>query len=266
MTQRIIYESPDSLKTKRNWFGDRAIEMALKISKVIGPYMQKTYPSLRHNYQTLFVAQLDRDEKDGRERIAYRRILSNLIPGCPIFYAVRVDRLGVPLNDFGFRYDAVATEQQMDLMHKIIMSKGPGEQIRTYPVGKDCLVVETQKVIAKRTLGDDQLIHVFGTEVLDVLSRLNRIAMRIETEDGRPAAYWPFIVSQYDNASDIYFEGIVLTNLVKGCPIIYPRYAKDFAANRSGGFKSVILSDNLKNKIARLDLTGCSLQPSLPTK
>lgn len=256
MIQNVIYEAPVALKTQASWFGERAVSVMLEVTEIIRPFVQLHYPGLRHNYQSYFVSQTTETD-DGMSALVDRRILSNLIPGCPVFYPVRMEKLPNNLDKGFIKNQPLPMAKNNDLYNSLWDVLG-NLKIRLRPIGERFNLTE-QRIISRRNLNPDKIAATFGAGAVRAMHYLDDFAEHLDI----PAVYKPYLVRQFDNEKSRYV-GLVLTNLAKGFPILYPKFKKDFAANRSGGFRSIILPDDLLQQIGALDYTGCALAPRLP--
>lgn len=246
--QHVIHEAPVSLRSQRIWYGDRAVDNMLKITELIKPYVRENYPGLRPYYQTYFVTQYDSETDSGTDR----RILSNLFPDCPTFYPIKKAETN-NVNADGFADIDLSDELHFRIREAI---KRPGLAIAP----ADNIVF--QDVISKRTVSDDYLVGRFGSAAIDAMNAANKLLY----ENGIPfdfvGEYEPYLVRQFFNDGTNKFEGLVLTCLIRDTPCIYPLFQKDFPVNRTNGYRTIILPNDLVEKIRSLDYRGCCTSPT----
>lgn len=247
MSQHIVFESRTSLLVHQRWFGERAVQAMLEITDIISPYFQEHCPYIPARYQTYFV------NRDGTDY----KILSNLIVGCPTFYPILEQRLAFDLQTNGFR----VTNAEID--PRIIASAY--NVVRNFGAEFTDTRHTVQNVLALRSLSQKALGIYFGEHVNSLLRKLNTLTLPLFGDD-EILSYRPYVIRQENKRGEIVYEGIALTNLVRGFPCVQSIRNKPHPANRTGGFRSISLPKEILEEVQQVDLRGCNLEPAAINK
>lgn len=237
--RKILYESWVSLHTLGDWFGEDAIRAALEITDIIAPWVDNQDAVNNYWYEMYVVVQ------NGYAG----RLLSNLFKGLPSFYPIRKQYL--PNETGGFIDFELPNEtlKQLDLVSV--------KDVRLFPPksqAKDRFVRE-QKIISSHSLRYGQVKQIFGNganicaEYVDAILR----DTRYEAPVPYMRNYHGYVVQQFNHESQLVYEGLIYSNLLPECPILYPIRPLRYAANLHKGYRSIDVPKEILKEVKKVD-------------
>lgn len=253
--QFIICELAGSRTTIEKHFGTDAYRAALQISEIVTPYMRD---SVIHPHYEMYIA----TQYDGIGIPADRRIFSNLLPGCPIFYQKKPS--DYPYIEHGYLKGLWAPESLLSQTKQLLKSKMVVESYQTIPCTwkGPSAPIECQVVLSRNKLRDKYRVRMFGGNTLELVQEIDALTDAIiGIKKWHICGYDTYVLRQFIAGGHQYYEGIALTNLLPGMPVFYPRYQKPFPANAQGGFQDFQLPRKALEQIAALDFGNACLKP-----
>lgn len=251
--QTVICETPLSLQGIKKWYGEQAADNILTIADILRPYFETNGIGIGYTLQQYVVT-----EENGY----VGRKMSNLIRGCPSFYPLRNEIIPVNEGD-GFRavqYSAYLIDEAWDVAESY-------SDWRDYPTMADGpLHVDHQDIITSVRLQDGLYTKWFGEGALELTRELNEMLKDGPKEPlgelpSHMLQYQTYVAEQYGASGQMLYVGFISSNLIRGCPILYPLYRSEFPANFTGGYKDIELPQNILDEIWSLNMSECALDP-----
>lgn len=255
MKQQIICQLGGSLKSVEKWYGVRAADLIFEITDIIHPYLEEY--RIHTNYEVYLAKQI---ETNGIE--SDRRILSNLLPDCPVFYPLRQEG-NYPYIENGFLKDIEVPGDLLSQAHFLLpwweMLSKNGLNIRLAPCTKEQVpvTISQQEVICTNALRPKYIHRLFGGDAVGMAYRIDILTLDYTgKQKWNINLYKPYVIRQFDDSGALYYEGTALTNLLPGMPVFYPLFSKPFPVNETGGFHNIRLPKQLVTQINALNYRG----------